>query len=175
MSHSRSSVCCAWFHVGFDQRTILIYGQDAFLLRVKNPEHIRHLALSLPLHKADLESLSGTSQYSQADLDKSVEFFKELQSRGRWRVPLKLKTLTLVFADPVMFDGRASAGKGVRAFSEIETGNDFQLKRMLLDAITDCENVFRLTRSAPGHPRASWGNPDFQLRIADRGDFLPEE
>jgi hypothetical protein len=158
------------------------YLQDAFLARVKNPKNIRHLALSLPLRKSDVMPMEGSSQKAKDDLEKSVKFFGELQSRGRWRVSLNLKTLTLVFADPVMFAGRAYAGQGVRAFLEMETGDDYALKQMLLRTIQDCANLLQAPHSPPDrtqYPRAprttqSWGNPEIRLRIADRADFLPK-
>jgi len=163
-----------WFYTKFSQ--------DAFLARVKNPTNIRHMALSLPLRKSDVMTMDGSSQKAQDDLEQSVKFFGELQSRGRWRVSLNLKTLTLVFADPVMFAGRDYAGKGVRAFLKMETGDDYALKELLFQAVRDCESLLQAPHSPPDrnrYPRATgfpqtWGNPEIRLRIADRGDFLPK-
>lgn len=147
---------------------------------------IRHLALSLPLTRTDVSSMSSHSQNTHNDFDKIVKFFKVVQSKGRMRVPLNLETLTLVLGDPVMFMKIDDHAKHeVRVFSELEIRDDNDLKKMMTKLVRDCKNSLKAPHALidpVSYPQArrttrnSWGTPELRFRMVERAqsDSLPD-
>jgi len=138
---------------------------------------IRHLALALPLTRADVTSMDSDSQKTEDDLQKAVNFFEAVQSRGRMRLSLNLKTLTLVLGDPIMFMKIDDKVKhGVRAFSDLVNGDEHDLTNMLAKAVLDCRNSLEAPHSLiQGHNhqvrptmRNSWGAPEIFFKLIER-------
>jgi hypothetical protein len=150
-------------------------------LRKLRPDYIdklHHLAICLPLqdshYEATAEALNQHTSFNSEGRD-SMAFFSNLQALARRPRNLPLRSITLVFNDPILHDvPLAIADLGVsRVFNEIDFQGESS-RELWTARIDHCKWILtqpherRSNGYSPAQqrmPHCTWGAPDVEIRL----------